>query len=90
MAGAYNGSSMSQLTSLGMGANNILQAEEAHTHLVQVRRPLRRVLAVAGKSIDDVVNCPVAKNQVLGYYKLHRQVERACEISELERWWGGR
>jgi hypothetical protein len=55
--------------------------------LVQVHRPLRRLLAVAGRTLDDVVNCPIAKNQVLGYYKLHRQVERAGEIGELERWW---
>lgn len=52
-------------------------------------QPLRRVLAFTGRSIDDVVNCPIAKRQVIGFYKLHRQVERSCEITELERWWNG-
>ena len=52
-------------------------------------QPLRRVLAFTGRSIDDVVNCPIAKREVLGFYKLHRQVERSCEITELERWWNG-
>lgn len=46
-----------------------------------------RVLGFTGKTIDDVVNCPIAKRTVLGYFKLHRQVERQCEISDLERQW---
>ena len=54
---------------------------------VQVERPLRRILAFTGRSIDDVVNDPIAKRQVLGYYKLHLQVARSCEITELERQW---
>ncbi len=53
-------------------------------------QPLRRVLEFTGHSIDDVVNCPIVKSEVLGFYKLHRQVERSCEITELERWWNGR
>jgi hypothetical protein len=56
---------------------------------VMVQRPLARVLAFTGRSIDDVVNCPVAKREVLGYYKLYRWVERQSEVSELERQWNG-
>jgi hypothetical protein len=52
-----------------------------------VRRPLNRVLAFIGRTIDDVVNDPLVKNQVYGYYKLHRQIERTSEIRELERQW---
>ena len=52
-----------------------------------VQRPLNRVLAFIGRTIDDVVNDPIVKNQVYGYYKLHRQVERASEIRDLERQW---
>jgi hypothetical protein len=52
-----------------------------------VRRPLKRVLAFTGRSIDDVVNDPMVKNQVYGYYKLHRQIERAAEVRDLERQW---
>ena len=60
-----------------------------HEPLVEyvVQRPLRRVLAFTGRSIDDVVNDPIAKNQVFGYYKLYRQVERAVEVRALERQW---
>ena len=52
-----------------------------------VQRPLNRVLAFIGRTIDDVVNDPVVKNQVYGYYKLHRRIERASEIRDLERQW---
>ena len=52
-----------------------------------VQRPLNRVLAFTGRTIDDVVNDPVAKNQVYGYYKLYRQVERAGEVRDLEKQW---
>ena len=52
-----------------------------------VQRPLNRVLAFIGRTIDDVVNDPIVKNQVYGYYKLHRQIERTSEIRELERQW---
>jgi hypothetical protein len=55
--------------------------------MVMVRKPLDRVLAFTGRTIDDVVNCPVAKRDVIGYYKLHRWVERQSEIVDLERQW---
>lgn len=57
------------------------------TEIVQVYRPLRRVLAFTRRTIDDVVNCPIAKREVLGFYKLHRQVERSIEQTDLERQW---
>lgn len=54
---------------------------------VLVQRPLQRILAFTRRSIDDVVNDPIAKNEVLGYYKLHKQIRRATEARELERQW---
>ena len=58
--------------------------------LVVERRPLQYVMSFLGCDIDDVVNDPIVKNQVIGYFKLPRQVQRTCEIVELERWWNGR
>lgn len=54
-----------------------------------LRRPsaLQRVLAHTGKSIDDVVNCPISRQTVLGYFKLSRFIDRQAEVSELERQW---
>jgi hypothetical protein len=54
---------------------------------VMVQRPLRRILAFTGRSIDDVINCPIARNQVYGFFKLHRQIQRQCEIRDLEDQW---
>lgn len=51
------------------------------------RSTLHRILGFTGKTIDDVINCPIARRTVLGYYKLHRQVERQAEVSELEKQW---
>jgi hypothetical protein len=57
------------------------------TELVQVQRPLDRILNHLNYSIDDIVNDRIAKHAVLGYYKLSRQVTRRCEIVDLERQW---
>src|SRR5215207_4921610 len=55
--------------------------------IVQPQRVLSRVLSFTGKTIDDVVNDPIAQRQVLGYFKLHKWVERETEIGDLERQW---
>ena len=39
------------------------------------------------RSIDDIVNNPIVKNEILGYYKLHLWVARESEISDMERAW---
>jgi hypothetical protein len=51
------------------------------------QRPLQRVLAFTKRSIDDVINDPIAARQVLGFYKLHCWIARECEIADLERQW---
>jgi hypothetical protein len=60
---------------------------DGHMTIVQPQRVLSRVLSFTGKTIDDVVNDPIAKRQVLGYFKLHKWVEREVEIGDLERQW---
>jgi hypothetical protein len=57
------------------------------TEYTVVQRPLRRVLAFTGRSIDDVVNNPIVKREILGYYKLHKQIHRSGEARDLERQW---
>ena len=80
---------MSALNGLGLGIRRILRPDGENVEQVLTQRPLHRVLAFTGNSIDDVVNSPLVKNQVLGYYRLYRQVERGSEIRELERQWNG-
>jgi hypothetical protein len=80
---------MSALNGLGLGIRRIVGRTGDNVEQVLTQRPLHRVLAFTGNSIDDVVNSPLVKNQVLGYYRLYRQVERGSEIRELERQWNG-
>jgi hypothetical protein len=54
---------------------------------VLTQRPLQRLLAFAGRSIDDVVNCPVSKRIMQRYYKIGRAIERQHEVDELEHQW---
>jgi hypothetical protein len=34
-----------------------------------------------------VVNNSIVKREVLGYYKLHKQIHRSAEVRDLERQW---
>ena len=78
---------MSEFSIFGTGRFSVSHPETPHTEHVIVRRPLQRVLAFTGRSIDDIVNSPIAKSQVLGYYKLHCWVDRGIEISDMEKAW---
>jgi hypothetical protein len=78
---------MSDLGSLGIGRPLLWRQPPGDVEHVIVHRPLDRILAFTGYSIDDVVDDPIAKNAVLGYYKLHKQIIRRGEILELERMW---
>jgi hypothetical protein len=55
--------------------------------LIHLQRPLDRIFGHLGYCIDDVVDNPIAKHAVLGYFKLSLQVQRGCEIVDLERQW---
>ena len=59
----------------------------APTEHVLLHRPLDRILAFTGFSIDDIVDNPIAKNAVLGYFKLQKQITRRSEIVDLEHQW---
>jgi hypothetical protein len=79
---------MTRLTGLGLGLHPAGgDTAPDRTEFILLQRPLRRILAFTRRSIDDVVNDPIAKREVLGYYKLHKQVQRGIETRELERQW---
>jgi hypothetical protein len=79
--------SLSNLFNFSRLGNDALPPAGGRTEIVQIHNSLRRVLAFTGHTIDDVVNSPVAKMKVLGFYKLHRWVARENETSDLERQW---
>jgi len=78
---------MSDLGTLVGGRVRLDIDTDARVEFVLIQRPLARVLAFTGRSIDDIVNDPIAKNEVLGYFKLHKQIVRSSEIVELEQQW---
>lgn len=77
---------MSRLTGLGFQIRESTDNADRLEHVL-VQRPLQRILAFTRRSIDDIVNDPIAKNEVLGFYKLHKQIHRGSEVAELERQW---
>jgi hypothetical protein len=72
---------------LGIRRLRVRAPDGARIEHVILQRPLHRVLAFTRRTIDDVINDPIARNQVRAYFKLHKWVHRASEISELERQW---
>lgn len=81
---------MSSLSPLGFSSRRRSLESGDRSEQVILQSPLHRVLAFTRRTIDDVVNCPIAKNQVLGYYKLHKWVQRGCQVTDLNRWWSGK
>ena len=80
---------MSSLSPLGyQSRQRSFETRDRSEHVI-LQRPLQRVLAFTRRTIDDVVNDPIAKNEVLGYYKLHNWINRGCEATDLNRWWSG-
>ena len=75
---------MSSFQSLGIGSPGRTRGNEPSQQYIVTQRPLQRVLAFRGRSIDDVVNDWFVKNEIVGYWKLHKQIARSSEIVELE------
>ena len=78
---------MSFLNIFNLGRRYVPPPPDGRTEIVQIQSALKRVLSFTGHTIDDVVNDPMAKARVLGFYKLHRWTSRELEISNLERQW---
>ena len=78
---------MSDLGAIGLSKIQLRRSEGGGVELVLTQRPLDRILSFTGYSIDNVVDNPIAKHAVIGYYKLSRQVQRRSEIVDLERQW---
>jgi hypothetical protein len=81
---------MSLLSGLGIPSPRRSRLDADRTEHVMIQRPLQRVLAFRGRSIDDVVNSRLVKNEIYGYWSLYKQVERTCEVVDLERQWNPR
>lgn len=72
---------------LGIGVPHLGRDVTARLEHVFIHHPLRRILAFTRRTIDDVINDPMARNEVRCFYKLQRSIERHSEIRDLERQW---
>jgi hypothetical protein len=61
--------------------------DDQKTELLTRQRELRKILAFAGWSIDDVIDNPIARNEVRHWYKVGRWMSRELEIAALEKQW---
>jgi hypothetical protein len=85
---------MSRLNPLGLSSlrgslRHVRHIHPAPTEYVVRQRPMQRLLAFSRRTLDEVVNSSAAKNEVLGYFKLHKHLLRRNEIRDLERQWNG-
>jgi hypothetical protein len=80
---------MGQIKALGLGGHYSPDQSRQKTEYIVMERALQRVLAFRGRTIDDVVNDPIVKNDILGYWKVIKQIERRSEMLDLERQWNG-
>lgn len=67
---------MSSLRSLGIGSDPGPSNDSSRYQRAVSRSALRRILRYRRRSIHDVVNDPLVKMEVLGWYRLSRLVER--------------
>jgi len=75
---------MSAIESLGLGSPENPVRADRPSAMFSEAQVVARILRFTGYTIDDVINDPIARNTVRGYYGLHRCVEKRCaELDEL-------
>jgi hypothetical protein len=78
---------MSDLYGLGVSTHLAGYADDRPLIRQSVARMrLNRVLEFTGYSIHDILNNPIARNGVQGYYKIYCWVERECKARDTLRW----
>jgi hypothetical protein len=78
---------MGDIREIGLSSTRGIRRDASGVERVVTQRPLRRVMAFRHRSIDDIVNDPIVKSEILGYFKLQKQIERVSESVDLERQW---
>jgi hypothetical protein len=74
---------MSVFGSLGIGSAGGPGSDDLPQAMFSEAQVVSRILEFTGYTIDALINDPIARNAVRGYYGLYRFVERRCE--ELDR-----
>jgi|GEM_PF-3389382 hypothetical protein len=84
---SYNWGAMSNLDALGLGLSRPGRGDQRRVQHVLLLNSLRRIMAFRNRSIDDIVNSPIAKNEMYAYWKLQHQIDRHSDVVELEKQW---
>ena len=71
----------------GLNSVERLSAEPIRAEQLVFEQRLQRVMRFASVTIDEVLNCPVARWKVSHYYKVGLQIDRQFEIDDLEAQW---
>jgi len=74
---------MSAFDSLGLGTAQLPGMNRGPVVMLSEAQVLGRALEFTGYTIHDVINDPIARNTVAGYYGLYRYIERHCEMMDL-------
>lgn len=77
--GAKPEADMSIIGSLGLDSPQRPSVGERPMAMFSEAQVLGRIFEFTGYTINDVINDPLARNAVRGYYELYRFVERRCE-----------
>jgi hypothetical protein len=76
---------MSAFGSLGLSFPTRQQAVHFAPQIFSEAQLVARILEFTGYTIDDVINDPIARNAVGGYYRLHRIIEQRCDELQQSR-----
>ena len=75
---------MSLLSSLGLGTPLVSVHRDGPVAMFSEAQILGRILRFTGYTINDVINDPIARNAVIGYFGLYRFIERRCAELDLD------
>jgi hypothetical protein len=71
---------MNSLRILGIGSSGPVTSDGTARYQQAISRlALRRILRYRKRTIDDIINNPLVKMEVLGWYRMSRFVERRCD-----------
>jgi hypothetical protein len=71
--------------SLGLGTPQLRGTIQSPAAMLSEAQVFCRVLEFTGYTIHDVINDPIARNAVAGYYGLYRYIERHCEAADISQ-----
>jgi hypothetical protein len=71
--------------SLGLSTPQLRGTNQGLAAMLSEAQVLCRVLEFTGYTIHDVINDPIARNAVAGYYGLYRYIEKHCENANVSQ-----